>query len=56
MSLSLFWSHALLISFTIYLLAFHPSLGMPINKERERNGAIVRPKKRKLHELLYTEL
>ena len=57
MSLSLFWSHALLISFTIYLLAFHPALGNAKKYvDRESKGVKRRPTKRKLNELLSTEI
>ena len=50
-----FWSHSGLFSFSAYLLASHPALGMHINgnrKQRSENEA----KKRWLHELLYSEI
>ena len=40
----MFWSHSLFFSFSTYLLASHPALGMPLNR-RESKGATMRQKK-----------
>ena len=47
-----FWSHSLLLSNSVYILASHLAFGKPINTvERERKEARIRSKNIYLHEL-----
>ena len=44
------------ISFSIFVLASHPSLGMTINRKIKQRAARMRQKKILLHELPYTKI